>query len=160
MSAKTMSFDHVKVGDELPALAIDVTATTIVGGALASRDFTPVHHDKTKAQAQGLPDVIMNTMTTNGFVSRFVTDWTGPTGRIGRMKFRMRDSVFPGDLMTFRATVTGTESDSHDCGWVDLDVSLWVDDRVCSSCEVRVAIPVDADDNPWMRRGSNWQPVG
>ena len=31
---------------------------------------------------------------------RYLSDWTGPTGRLGRIKFRMHDSVFPGDTMT------------------------------------------------------------
>ena len=160
-TSKRLQLSDVTEGDAVPELRHEVTPTTVVLGALASRDWRPMHHDyKFATERNGVADIFLNTPNQAAWFERYVTDWTGPTGRIGRMKFRMRDSVFPGDLMTFRATVTGTESDSHDCGWVDLDVSLWVDDRVCSSCEVRVAIPVDADDNPWMRRGSNWQPVG
>ena len=36
----------VSVGDELPELAYPVTATTVVLGALAARDWRPMHHDK------------------------------------------------------------------------------------------------------------------
>ena len=82
VSTKSLRFDDVKVGDELPELVLDVTATLVVAGALASRDFTPVHHDKTHAQSQGLSDVIMNTMTTNGLVCRYLTDWAGPDAMI------------------------------------------------------------------------------
>ena len=74
----TRRFEDVKVGEELPPLDVATTAALVVGGALASRDFTPVHHDKAAAQAQGLPDVFMNILTTNGFVGRYVTDWAGP----------------------------------------------------------------------------------
>ena len=49
----------------------------VVGGALASRDYMPVHHDKAAAQAQGMQDVFMNILTTNGLVGRYVTDWAG-----------------------------------------------------------------------------------
>ena len=35
----------VHEGDELPELRYDVTATTIVLGALAARDWRPMHHD-------------------------------------------------------------------------------------------------------------------
>ena len=78
MSTKTMRFEQVNVGTELPPLAIPITTTLVVAGALASRDFTPVHHDKAAAQAQGMQDVFMNILTTNGLVGRYVTDWAGP----------------------------------------------------------------------------------
>ena len=77
MSAQGIRFDGVKVGDTLPELAIELTASLIVGGALASRDYTPVHHDRAAAQAQGMSDVFMNILTTNGLVGRYVTDWAG-----------------------------------------------------------------------------------
>ncbi len=75
---ETLRFDAVAVGDALPELAIPITVTLVVGGALASRDYTPVHHDKAAAQAQGMADVFMNILTTNGLVGRYVTDWAGP----------------------------------------------------------------------------------
>jgi hypothetical protein len=37
--------DQVKVGSELPLLSYDVTSTTVVLGALATRDWRPQHHD-------------------------------------------------------------------------------------------------------------------
>ena len=53
MSFESPSFESVEVGDALPKLDIDITPSLIVGGAIASRDFTPVHHDVAAAQAQG-----------------------------------------------------------------------------------------------------------
>ena len=40
-----LTLDQVSEGQQLPELPYDVTATTIVLGALASRDFRPMHHD-------------------------------------------------------------------------------------------------------------------
>ena len=68
----------IAVGDELPPFELNVTSTVIVAGAIASRDFMPAHHDPVFARAQGAPDMFMNILTTNGYVSRFVTDWAGP----------------------------------------------------------------------------------
>ena len=51
----TRSFSSVDTGEALPPLDIETTAVLVVGGALASRDYTPVHHDRAAAQAQGLP---------------------------------------------------------------------------------------------------------
>ena len=37
----TRCFQDVKVGEDLPPLDVATTAALVVGGALASRDFTP-----------------------------------------------------------------------------------------------------------------------
>ena len=54
---------QVKVGDTLPPREIAITTSLIVSGALATRDFQKVHHDKAVAQASGMPDVFMNILT-------------------------------------------------------------------------------------------------
>src|SRR6185369_5976728 len=57
---RTLALKDVSVGTALPELPIAITTTMIVAGALASRDFTPLHHDKAAAQAGGMQDVFMN----------------------------------------------------------------------------------------------------
>ncbi len=53
---------NVAAGDALPELRYDVTATTVVLGALASRDWRPMHHDKDFATGRnGTQDIFMNT---------------------------------------------------------------------------------------------------
>jgi len=161
MSATTagVTLDAVHAGDELPELRHDVTATTIVLGALAARDWRPMHHDHDFAvNRNGTQDIFMNTPNQAAWFERYVTDWTGPAGRLGRMKFRMRGSVFPGDTMVMRATVEATEIDTSGCGWASLLVTLSVGDEVKTDCAVRVALPTGPDDNPWTRRGHDWQP--
>jgi len=154
-----ITIGDVSAGDALPELAYDVTATTVVLGALASRDWRPMHHDKDFAQQRnGVRDIFLNTPNQAAWFERFVTDWTGPRGRLGRMKFRMKDSVFPGDRMVFRGRVDKVETDDAGCAWAELDVQLTVDDRTTTTCAVRVALPATADDNPWTRKGDDWRP--
>ncbi len=152
-------FGDVAVGDSLPSLAKDVSATTVVLGALASRDWRPMHHDYDFAvNRNGTRDIFLNTPNQAAWFERFVTDWCGPRSRLGRMTFRMRDSVYPGDTMTLSADVTATEIDDVGCAWAELDVTLTAETRVATTCRVKVAIPKDAQDNPWARTGSDWQP--
>ena len=99
-------FEQVKVGDALPELAVPLTASLIVAGALASRDYTPVHHDKTAAQKTGMQDVFMNILTTNGYVGRFVTDWAGRDAVIRRVAIRLGTPNLPGDTMKMTGTVS------------------------------------------------------
>ena len=102
---KTLRFENVKVGDALPELPIPITVTLVVAGALASRDYTPVHHDKAAAQAQGMGDVFMNILTTNGLVGRYVTDWAGPDAIVKNVAIKLGAPNLPGDTMKMGGTV-------------------------------------------------------
>jgi hydroxyacyl-ACP dehydratase HTD2-like protein with hotdog domain len=150
---------EVTDGETLPQLGYDVTATTVVLGALASRDWRPMHHDfKFATERNGVQDIFLNTPNLAAWFERYITDWTGPKGRLGRMKFRMGDSVFPDNHMVITGIVTGTETDDTGCGWVDLAIQLTADERPCCSATARTALPTDSDDNPWSRRGDAWRP--
>jgi acyl dehydratase len=149
----------VRAGDELPTLTHAVTSTTVVLGALATRDWRPQHHDFHFAtERNGVRDIFLSAPNQAAWLERFVTDWSGPRGRLGRMTFRMRDSVFPGDTMTLTGTVSRVWVDDHQCGWAAVDVTVRADERVCTTGTVQVALPVAADDNPWARAGERWQP--
>jgi acyl dehydratase len=86
-----------------------MTATRIVAGALATRDFMPVHHDRDYAQAQGAPDIFMNIISTNGHLGRYLGDWGGPDSLVRNLSIRLGAPVFPGSTLRFRGTVTGIE---------------------------------------------------
>jgi hypothetical protein len=49
-------------------------------------------------------------------------------------------------------------ADATGCCWADVDVDLTVNDATATACSARIAIPADPSDNPWKRRGTDWQP--
>jgi acyl dehydratase len=152
--------DDVSVGDELPTLNYAVTATTVVLGALATRDWRPMHHDKDFAvERNGTQDIFLNTPNQAAWFERYLTDWTGPHGRLARVTFRMKGSVFPGDTMVLSGLVEDVDVDEIGCGFVTVAVSLSVEGDVKTTCAARLAVPRSADDNPWARRGDQWQPT-
>jgi acyl dehydratase len=155
----TLVLGKVHAGDRLPELRYDVTATTVVLGALAARDWRPMHHDHDFAvNRNGTRDIFMNTPNQAAWFERYLTDWAGPKGRLGRMRFRMHGSVFPGDTMVLSGAVEDTGVDDVGCGWAAVRVSLTVDGETKTSCSARIALPVDDHDNPWTRRGDAWRP--
>ena len=109
MSRQTLRFESVREGESLPELSIPLTSTLIVGGAIASRDFMPVHHDRSAAQAQGMSDVFMNILTTNGLVGRYVTDWAGSDAMLQRVAIKLGAPNLPGDSMTFSGRVVARD---------------------------------------------------
>lgn len=101
-----VEFSDVNVGDRLPEQTIELTSSLIVGGALASQDFTPVHHDTSAARASGMQDVFMNILTTNGLVERFVTDWAGVNARVKNVSIKLGTPNLPGDNMKMTGEIT------------------------------------------------------
>ena len=154
-----LTTEAIRVGDELPQLAVDVSATTVVLGALAARDWRPMHHDTHFAvHRNGVKNIFLNTPNQAAWFERYLTDWTGPEGRLGRIRFRMRDSVFPDDRMVFRGIVEKAETDASGCSWAEVEMKLAVGDNVATECTARIAIPTRPGDNPWKRRGEQWNP--
>ena len=118
MSFESPSYGQVNVGDELPELAVPITTALVVGGAIASRDFVPVHHDKGHAQSQGMPDVMMNLLTTQGIVGKYTTDWAGSDATLKRLSVKLGAPNYPGDTMK----MTGKVAEKED-GVVTLEVT-------------------------------------
>lgn len=98
-----------KVGDELPELALEMTATRIVAGAIATRDFMPVHHDRDYAQQQGAADIFMNILSTNAYCGRYLSDWGGPDSLVRSLSIRLGVPVHPGSTLRFTGHVTAIE---------------------------------------------------
>ena len=105
-------------GQTLPNLEVPITATLIVSGAIASRDYQDVHHDRDLAHERGSPDIFMNILTTNGLVGRYVTDWAGPHAVLQKVAIRLGAPNYPGDTMVLSGTVSAATED----GQVTLEV--------------------------------------
>ena len=92
----------------LPDRVIDVTPTFVVASALATRDFTRVHHDRDRAVAQGSKDIFVNILTTTGLVQRYVCDWA-PDAVVRAISIRLGVPCYAGDTLTLTGQVTASE---------------------------------------------------
>jgi len=90
----------------LPEMVIDVTPTFVVASALATRDFTPVHHDRDLAVANGSKDIFLNILTDTGLVQRFLSQWAGPESLVREISIRLGVPCYAGDTLTFSGRVT------------------------------------------------------
>lgn len=139
---KTLQYADVNVGDKLPPLQIDITSGLVVGGALATRDYEPVHHDKSAAQAVGLPDVFMNILTSQGLMTRYATDWSGPEAVVKSLDIRLGAPNVPGMVMTITGEVTAKSASD---GLVDIAVlgenNMW---GMHMQGTVQLALPKEA----------------
>lgn len=103
----TLRWQDISEGDDVTPMEIPITTTMIVAGAIASRDFMPVHHDRDYANKQGSPNLFMNILTSNGYCVRFLTDWAGPEAMVKKLSIRLGVPCFPDDPLRFTGKVTG-----------------------------------------------------
>jgi uncharacterized OB-fold protein/acyl dehydratase len=106
----TLAIDEVAPGDPLPLAPVPITPTLIVSGALATRDFTDVHHDRDIAVARGSKDIFMNIHTSLGLLQRYVTDWAGPEALVRALRVRLGAPNYPYDTMTMTGAVTAADA--------------------------------------------------
>ena len=111
---------QVSIGEQRTKEFAPLTRTMFVKYAGAAGDFNPMHHDDTIAQQVGNPSVFGHGMLTMGLAARVVKDWFGAEA-IRRLQVRFSKQVWPGDVLTATATVTGTR-DEGGTTFVDLDL--------------------------------------
>ncbi len=116
--AKTLRYEEIEVGQELPEQVIDLTPTLIISTAIASRDYQDVHHDRDLAQQKGSKDIFMNILSTNGFVGRFVTDWAGQEALLHEVNIRLGAPNYAYDEMKLCGKVIARQA-----GVVELSVT-------------------------------------
>lgn len=142
MTNASPRFADLSAGDELPVFELNVTTTVVVAGAIASRDFMPAHHDHQFATAQGAPDVFLNILSTNGYLSRFVTDWAGPGATLRRMAIRLGAPAVPNKVLRFTGRITDASREGDE-GVVKISVRASNDLGDHATGTVVVSLPLD-----------------
>jgi uncharacterized protein len=97
-------------GQRLPLWCVPVTPTHIVAGALATRDFQDVHHDRDLAHRKGSKDIFFNINTSIGMMQRYVTDWAGPEAVVTALRVRLGAPAYPYLPLTFTGSVKSVDS--------------------------------------------------
>jgi acyl dehydratase len=125
MSYTSIHWNDVNEGDEVTTQTREITRTTIVAAAISTRDFEPVHHDHEAAKRAGVKDNFLNIISTGGFVGKYITDWSGPEGRLKKLDIKLGATVFPGDTLTSTGKVAKKYQEG-DQNLVDIEYALSV----------------------------------
>ncbi len=137
----TIDWHAVRVGDAITPMVLVMSPTRIVAGAIASRDFMPVHHDRDYANVQGAPDIFMNILSDTAYCSRFLTDWAGPDAMVKRLAIRLGVPAFPGHDLTYTGAVTAVERDGDE-GIVEVELQALNDLGEHVSGTATIALPI------------------
>lgn len=152
-------FADWQIGERLEPLVFAVTPTAIVASAFATRDYSPLHHDERYAREQaGLPGIFLNSPAIQALIGRFLTERLGQPARLGRLRIVLQGAVHAGVSATISGTLIDLTRDARGVGWAEVAVELHADERGCVQATARLALPVDAQDDPWQRAAEDWQP--
>jgi uncharacterized OB-fold protein/acyl dehydratase len=108
----TLTASAVAEGDRLPLWTLPLSPTHIVAGAIATRDFQDVHHDRDLAHKKGSADIFLNINTSLGYMQRYVTDWTGPEAVVTALRVRLGAPAYPYLPLTFSGSVQSVEANT------------------------------------------------
>lgn len=115
MNRKSLKASDINVGDQVKPMNINLTHTIVASTAIASRDFMPVHHDKDYALKQFAPDIFLNILSSNGFVSKFLTDWAGPEAWVKKINIKLGVPAVPHQVLKFTGAVTAKTTVGNEC---------------------------------------------
>jgi acyl dehydratase len=120
--AEQVFFDDVQKGTKLPETEHGPhTLADAVRWAGVQENWALLHLDREYVrQSSGLPTVIVSGALRQSYLTRMLTDWAGPRGRLRKMSIRHTASTFEGDLQRYSATVVGKSADPKD-PWVVCD---------------------------------------
>lgn len=115
LNRQSLNPADISVGDAIKPMNLALTHTIITATALASMDFMPVHHDKDYALAQFAPDIFLNILSSNGFVSRFLTDWAGPDTWVKKINIKLGVPAVPHQVLKFTGEVLSKNNVGNEC---------------------------------------------
>lgn len=121
INRKSLRAADIHIGDAITPMNIPLTHTIVASTAIASMDFMPVHHDKDFALSQFAPDIFLNILSSNGFVSKFLTDWAGPEAWVKKINIKLGVPAVPHQILKFTGEVLGKNTVGNEC---HIEVSL------------------------------------
>jgi len=85
----------------------------------------------------------LNILTTNGYVSRFITDWAGPEAMVRKIAIRLGAPAVPGQPLRFTGQVAETRVEGGECV---IDVAIRAANELGDHLtgNVIVSLPIDA----------------
>ncbi|MGE0801983.1 MAG: MaoC family dehydratase N-terminal domain-containing protein [Lautropia sp.] len=115
-------FEDVRVGAELPTLVNVPTAVMLFRFSAITWNAHRIHYDREYARSEGHPDVLVQAHLHGAWLTRVVTDWMGPMGRLAAIDWQNRGRAVPGDVLTCSGTVKQVAAEGL-VGRVQLELS-------------------------------------
>jgi hydroxyacyl-ACP dehydratase HTD2-like protein with hotdog domain len=103
--------EEVSVGDELPVVVRNASRVQLFLYSAATWNPHRIHYDTDYARFEGHADIIVHGPLQGAWLSQYVTDWAGPSGRMLALRWQNRASALPEQDYEFHGRVRAVEGD-------------------------------------------------
>jgi acyl dehydratase len=141
LDRNTLKASEINIGDKVRDMNIALTHTLVASTAIASMDYMPVHHDKDYALAQFAPDAFLNILSTNGYISRFITDWAGPETWVRKINVKLGVPAVPNQTLKFTGEVLNKTEEGDEC-IIEVSVTAANDSGNHATGTAEISIPL------------------
>lgn len=119
-----LHWEDVNEGDQMPDLLMPITVTRCAFMASASRDFAPQHHNTWYCHNKSrVREMFLGTHFNLGMLSRFMTDYGGPSSTLRRIQLQMMRTIGAGEDYKMTGAITRRwEKDGEKL--VDMDIAI------------------------------------
>tara|TARA_B100000678_G_C17887526_1_gene374013 strand:+ start:24 stop:464 length:441 start_codon:yes stop_codon:yes gene_type:complete len=124
MMHKTLYWEDVTVGTEIPPLVKNPSNRQLVKYAGVSGDFYEIHYDKDFAISTGLNGIIIHGALKQAFLGQLITDWIGPSGTLKKLSSQYRGMDEPGSPLICKGKVVKTYVLDH---LHLVDCEIWIE---------------------------------
>ncbi len=107
-----ISWENIKVGDEIPALPKVATTQMLVKWAGATGDFNPIHYEDGFAAAHGIGKPIIHGQLKRAWLVQLITDWIGRAGTIEKFSCQFKAIDYPRQM---KSMTEPAEGETHWC---------------------------------------------
>lgn len=137
---KQLNATDVSVGDTLPVMPKSASEAQLFLYSAASFNPHRIHYDRAYAEFEGHADLLVHGPLQGSWLTKFLTDWAGPRGRLVNVNWQNRASAYPNQQVEFHGTVTAVDPET---GEVEIDVhEQTVDGQVLMPGTARVRLPL------------------
>src|SRR5437588_6595094 len=105
----SVSFQDLKVGDDIPVYSKVVRREDVKAYADASGDQNPLHQDDAFARSVGFPGIIAHGMFSISHLAKAISDWAGDPGALKSMKVQFRPVVYMDEMLVTSGEVTSKD---------------------------------------------------
>jgi hydroxyacyl-ACP dehydratase HTD2-like protein with hotdog domain len=139
-----ISFGDVAVGDELPSYTVTPSMVQMMRYCGVTWNMHRIHYDLEQAALEGYPGVIVQSHLHQAFLTKLVTDWMGPQGRLRQLSNSVRRFATAGDELLLLGRVTELNAESANFGLVSIELQevRTKDGVVCAPGLAIVELPV------------------
>lgn len=121
---KTLRWDELQTGQELPAISKKPTYAHLFMFSAATWNRHMIHYNAEYARSDGLPDVAVHRALIGNYLAQLLGNWVGTSGLIRKLDWNVRASAFPGETLICKGKIKEKREDN---GARILGCDIWVE---------------------------------